>query len=402
MTITGNAWGQVIPWKDYNMLCHLIYWRIMANRIKLTKQQLDYIQEKYTDGMSISDIAKELNLNYGIVWRRLKSMGIFSASKKYWTDDELNYLKDNYAYTPWNDLCKFLNGRDKMAIISKASELGLKREIHFWTDEDIKMLTTMYVNKIPLKEMEKRLEYRHSQGAISAKANKLGLQIRTFWSESEDERLREIYPVYDMEQICDEFPNRSRGAIITHAIQLGLSYKTTWTDEETSFLKHHCKTMTDEEIGAYLGRSSDSVRGKRFLEKYYRPSVDGTYNYLSEYIRKRNKEWKLQSAKRCNYKCVITGKRFQAIHHLYGMNKILEETLESLGYPANVEYNTLSANELDAILKQFYKIQANYPLGICLIQSIHKEFHDIYGYGNNTPEQFKKFIEDKKYKIKIA
>ena len=62
----------------------------------------------------------------------------------------------------------------------------------------------------------------------------------------------------------------------------------------------------------------------------------------------------------------------------------------------------LSADELDIILQQFYKVQSMYPLGICLKKNIHKEFHDIYGYGDNTPEQFEKFLENKNYKINIA
>ena len=256
----------------------------MAEKIKLSEEQLNYIKEKHVNGMSVSDIAKELNLNYGVVWRRVKNMGIFSSPRKYWSDDELNYLKNNYAHASWEELCAFLKGRDKATIISKASTLGLKRMIHFWSNEDVDLLTTMYANKFSLKKMEEMFGYKYSQGAIATKAKTLGLQLRTFWSDEENERLRKIYSIYDMEQICKEFPNRSREAIITHALQLGLSYKTTWTESETTFLKNHCKVMTDEEIGLYLGRSSDSVRGKRFLEKYYRPTSPGTYNYLSEYI----------------------------------------------------------------------------------------------------------------------
>lgn len=374
----------------------------MAKKIKLSEEQLNYIKEKHVNGTSVSDIAKELNLNYEVVWRRLKSMDVFSSSRNVWTDNEINYLKDNYAYASWEDLGAFLNGRDKSSIVSKASELGLKRMIHFWSNKDTDLLTAMYTNKLSLKEMEEAFGYRYSQGAIAAKAKTMGLQLRTFWSDEENEKLKKIYSIYDMEQICKEFPNRSREAIVTHALQLGLSYKTTWTESETTFLRDHCKVMTDEEIGLYLGRSSDSVRGKRFLEKYYRPTTSGTYNYLSEYIRKRNKVWKKLSAKKCNYKCVITGKRFQEIHHLYGMNKILEETLELLGYPKNIEYNMLSKNELDIILQQFYNIQSKYPIGVCLTKDIHKEFHDIYGYGDNTPEQFENFLKIKNYKMNIA
>lgn len=147
-----------------------------------------------------------------------------------------------------------------------------------------------------------------------------------------------------------------------------------------------------------LDRSEDSIRGKRDIMKLYHPVEKGTYNYLNEYIRKRNNAWKKDSMKNCNYRCVISGKKFQAIHHLYGMNLILLETLDVLNIK-NSNFEDYSEYELNEICNKFYEIQSNYPLGICLSEEIHKDFHNKYGYGNNTPEQFDEYLKSNNIKI---
>ena len=65
-----------------------------------------------------------------------------------------------------------------------------------------------------------------------------------------------------------------------------------WSEEDLDFLISNYKNMTDEEIAHILNRSIDSIRGKRDCLKLLRPVEKGVYDYLSEYIRKRNKQWK--------------------------------------------------------------------------------------------------------------
>lgn len=81
---------------------------------------------------------------------------------------------------------------------------------------------------------------------------------------------------------------------------------------------------------------------------------------------------------------------------------ILQETLIDLGYDADVKIDNLTNDDLDKILNHFYTVQNKYPLGVCLSKDIHKQFHDEYGYGDNTPLQFENFLKKNNYHINIA
>lgn len=374
----------------------------MAVKVNFTDSELEYIKDEYVKGKSISYIGKHFGVSYSIIQNRLKNMNVFEYRNRRWTSEDITFLKEYYASADWDFILNHLSKWKKSEIISKASTLKLKREIYYWNDNDIQILKECYKQKCSIKDTESKLNYKFTQTAILTKAYVLGIRQREWWTDEEDNKLRSIYHTYSMDQICKEFPNRSYSAIIQRAVHLGLSYKTTWTDDELRFLIDHYQIMTDEEIGAYLGRSKDSVRGKRFIEKLCHPINPGVYNYLSEYIRKRNKQWKKDSALHCNYKCIVTGERFHEIHHLYGMNLILQETLQDLGYSEDISIDKLSNSDLDLILNHFYEVQDKYPLGICLTKEVHKEFHDDYGYGNNTPEQFKEFLNVHNYDLKIA
>lgn len=115
---------------------------------------------------------------------------------------------------------------------------------------------------------------------------------------------------------------------------------------------------------------------------------------LTHILREQITEWKKESIKNCGYKCIITGKRFKHVHHLYGLNLILSETLQQLGFMKKGEYcNDYSEEELFLICTTFKKNHAKYPLGVCLCKEVHRLFHKIYGSGNNTPDQWYEFVD---------
>lgn len=126
--------------------------------------------------------------------------------------------------------------------------------------------------------------------------------------------------------------------------------------------------------------------------------VSGKNNYryignrsLVQYLRDHLKEWKNDTIKQSKSLCVISGKKFEIIHHLYGFNFILNELLEVFNLKIKENISDYTDNELKLLTEKCLELHYKYGLGVCLTKEIHNLFHHIYGYGNNTPEQFEEF-----------
>jgi hypothetical protein len=127
---------------------------------------------------------------------------------------------------------------------------------------------------------------------------------------------------------------------------------------------------------------------------------------LRKYLREHSiVDWKKESMKDCNYKCVISGGRFDEIHHLINVDTMIQETLDFLGLQYRNSVSFYTNKELEKIISKFLELHDKHPLGVCLTKEIHKLFHKRYGYTNNSPEQFEEFKLDYlsgKYEVSVA
>lgn len=118
----------------------------------------------------------------------------------------------------------------------------------------------------------------------------------------------------------------------------------------------------------------------------------GGISSLHDYLRHKIIDWKKESIRSCNYKCIITNaNKNKIIHHLYSFDRILQETVEIVNLPIYQEINMYTQEELKLIEDTCLKLHYKHGLGVCLEKEIHNLFHRIYGHGNNTPEQFYEF-----------
>ena len=176
-----------------------------------------------------------------------------------------------------------------------------------------------------------------------------------------------------------EFPNGydNGKSLVTYECEFGHIVSVQF---DTIIRKKKCSSCA-------LIKQYDDRRGKGH------PLWNGGTSSISPSIKGNMLEWKKESIKKSNYQCVISGDKFQAVHHLYAFNMILEEAIENLGMlHKNFVYEYTEEDISDLIL-ECKRLHTIYPLGVCLRKDIHILFHQLYGVKDNTPEQFYEFAE---------
>ena len=281
-----------------------------------------------------------------------------------------------------------------------ASSLKVKRENtrnSNYTSREDEILLCGISNGKTVAEIQEEIPWR-SIKSIQSRLEKISDIKRQYWTDEEENLLKCIYETLPLDETMQMFPNRTRNAIVAHAMKLGLhAYIDTryYSPEEEAFIRDNYNTMSDKEISMVLGRSLSSIKNHRVLMGIYRKKPGNTnYENVSIYVRRHNQQWKKDSMKNCNFVCVITGERFDDIHHIYGLNLILNETMYNLNIEVKENMDDYTSEELRNILDTFRNIQSTYPLGVCLSKPVHSLFHSIYGYGDNTQEQWNEFVKD--------
>lgn len=316
------------------------------------------------------------------------------------TDKEKSWLKENYSNASWEEILLALPSKTKTQIISKAHVMGVQRQCANcakFTKEEDDIIRRYYHEYRPQGIIEKFLPNR-TYSSIITRAYILGVHTRGDWTEQEDAIIINNYYEMPMSKLANLLPSRDKSAIHCRIKQLGLSgaamYK--YSKEDITFVRNNYETMSDEELGEILHRTPTSIKEMRRKNKFYRkdPNRVTRYRYLGNFIHRNDTEWKKASAKQCNYKCFITEKPFDAIHHLYSRNKIIEDVCEKYNVSKDWNINLASQTEKENFIKLYSDEAFKHPLGICLTEEIHKKFHHLYGYGDNTVIQFKEFVQN--------
>lgn len=329
--------------------------------------------------------------------------------RRSWTEEEEEFMKRNYEIMNIEKISEIL-GRSKSSIKNKAFQIGLKqRPPHeTWTVSDIKFL----------KENYRDMEFHDLMSRL----------------------------------------NRTRSAIDTKAYELDLKRGWKWSEQEVDYLKANYKEMSYVDIGKKIGKSSSVVSSKAVSLNLRKPKLDlvgkkfnrltviekididnctkwkcicecGTITHSSSsnlirknvtscgcYHKEKTRLW--MNENRHNFK-VPKGKN----HHWY--NPLLTEeerlTVRRNFRRGDQEKFSLLVKERDDFTCQLCYIRGgklnshhlnswnSFPEerfdvdnGITLCTECHNNFHDEYGRGNNTKEQFEEFKAKNRREVRIC
>lgn len=311
-----------------------------------------------------------------------------------WSQEEINILTKYYANSSKEEIQKMLPKRKIGNINTKAHNLGIKKET--WNLNDVSQLKQLFNEGLSPKDIAKYFNGKYTASAVRCKLNKIGLKYRTNWSDEEIQIMKEHYPVEPIDNFIDLLNNRTRNAIINQAVKLKLKSYLTWADEEEKYLIDNWNILSDYELSLELKKSQLCVKTKRKHLGLFRTNRDEMhYESLAKYLRANNTEWKNNSMKKCDYKCIVTGSKDFQIHHLVNVSTIIRETLKTLKIDYK-EFKEYSKEELNLILNKFLEIQSKYPYGVCIRKDIHILYHSLYGQQNNNEKQFHNFIQNYK------
>jgi len=119
----------------------------------------------------------------------------------------------------------------------------------------------------------------------------------------------------------------------------------------------------------------------------------GGLTEIKIYLLKRIIKWRLSSIKHSSGKCIISKEKYDVIHHLHSFNLILRESLDELNLELQETIGDYKKKDLKLLVKKVIEIHNRYPLGACLTRDWHMRFHNIYGYGNTSPEMWYEFLD---------
>ena len=171
------------------------------------------------------------------------------------------------------------------------------------------------------------------------------------------------------------------------------------------YVYYYCKEHM--EIGEQKTRE-DSFNSKKFLckecrKKYFSetrsgensPTWKGGNTKLLSKLRYSLNDWISFTLKKFGYTCFLAGKKDNLeVHHIISFNTIVEIIANEMNIDIYKNISNYPKEILNELEKRVLDYHFNNDIGVVLNYEVHKDFHRIYGKGNNTKEQFDEFCKN--------
>lgn len=372
---------------------------IQYNNINyISYEELDAIIADYKSGLTPKELGNKYNRSDGYLINLLKKKGIYKDVNNHISKTEWDKIAILYAKGLNDDILKMYPSLPVTSLYSKMSEMNIRSGLrNHWSENDKNIVKDFYLNK-GTDYIYELINHRHTKDSIESLALKeFGYYKGYYWTEEEDALFKESYPSLPINDVLKLFPNRTLEALRNRAKVLGISsfyvLDTYWSNEENQFLIDNWKRMSDVQLSKHIGRNPMSIKDRRNLLGLYRINKRFLgYETLKRLLRARTWNWKQNSMKECNYRCVLTGDKEFHIHHLYGFSDIFNIFVDIKNL-TEAKITSYSFEELEDICNEFIHFHDTYPLGVCVREDLHVLFHSMYGKHNNTPEQWNEFVD---------
>ena len=201
-------------------------------------------------------------------------------------------------------------------------------------------------------------------------------------------------PVTDIMKLL---PERTYNSIVLKANKLMLASYTRqqqlYSDNDIAFIESNWQLMSDDEMALILNRTRRAIKAVRNSIGLFRQDKEKThYESLTKFLRGQISQWKKESAQKCDYKCVLTGSKDFAIHHIVSFNIIIKNFISEHDLILKDNFEDYTTNDLNEISNLFLKYHNKHPLGVCIEKNLHMKFHQMYGDINNE-EQWNRFVD---------
>ncbi len=188
------------------------------NKRKWTKSEEKRLIEEFSDKTN-KELAEIFNRSEKSIIQHAHVLNLYKDKQKMWDDKEVEFLKQHYNVdmTP-SEIATALK-RSPHSVKRKALTIGLSDNVQ-WTQEEIDYLIDNYCYKTN-EEIGKKIG--RSGQAVSYKAFELSLSINEDWSDEEIHIIKTNYLNKTMNELQQLLPNKTKGDILAYCHQIGLT-----------------------------------------------------------------------------------------------------------------------------------------------------------------------------------